>query len=257
VTVTFSEALDAATVNTSTVELRTSGGALVTSTVNYNATTFVATLTPGAALSAGATYTVNVKGGATDPRVKDVAANALATTSSWNFTTASGPTCPCNIWASSVVPTTPSVNDPSAVNLGVKFRSDVAGFITGVRFYKGTGNTGTHIGALWTSTGTLLGSATFTNESASGWQQVNFTTPVAVTANTVYVASYLAPTGNYAGDNDFFASVGVDNGALHALANGVSGGNGVYAYGGSLAFPSSTWRSSNYWVDVVFTTVAP
>ena len=55
----------------------------------------------------------------------------------------------------------------------MKFRSDVAGQVTGVRFYKGSGNTGTHIGNLWSSTGTLLASATFTGESASGWQQVN------------------------------------------------------------------------------------
>ena len=84
------------------------------------------------------------------------------------------------------------------VELGVKFRADVSGFITGVRFYKGAGNTGTHIGSLWTSGGTLLAQATFSNETASGWQQVNFGAPVAVTANTVYVASYFAPNGGYA-----------------------------------------------------------
>ena len=39
---------------------------------------------------------------------------------------------------------------PSAVELGVKFRTDVAGSITGVRFYKGSQNTGTHVGHLWT-----------------------------------------------------------------------------------------------------------
>ena len=39
----------------------------------------------------------------------------------------------------------------SAVELGVKFRSDVAGYITGIRFYKGAGNTGTHVGHLWTT----------------------------------------------------------------------------------------------------------
>ena len=33
----------------------------------------------------------------------------------------------------------------------------------------------------------------------------------------------------------------------------VDGGNGVYAYGGSTLFPSNSYRSTNYWVDVVFT----
>ena len=76
---------------------------------------------------------------------------------------------------------------------------------------------------------------TFSGETASGWQQVNFTTPVAITANTVYVASYHANTGHYSVNSNYFASAGVDNAPLHALANGVSGGNGVYAYGASSA----------------------
>ena len=139
------------------------------------------------------------------------------------------------------------------MNVGVKFRSDLAGFITGIRFYKGTGNTGTHVANLWTTGGTLLATANFSGETATGWQQVNFASPVAITANTVYVASYFAPLGHYAGDNGFFATTGVDNGPIHLLQDGVSGGNGVYVYGSASAFPSSTWQSSNYWVDVVFT----
>ena len=165
-------------------------------------------------------------------------------------------TCPCTIWPASSVPTVASDPDPGAVNLGVKFRSDVDGFITGIRFYKGTSNTGTHIGTLWTVGGAQLATATFTNETASGWQQLSFSAPVAVTANTIYVASYLAPNGRYAGDNNYFAAAGVDNPPLHALLNGVSGGNGIYAYGSTTAFPNSTYASSNYWVDVVFTTAA-
>ena len=55
---------------------------------------------------------------------------------------------------------------PSAVELGVKFRADQPGFVTGIRFYKGAGNTGTHVGNLWTSDGTLLATATFTGETA-------------------------------------------------------------------------------------------
>ena len=135
----------------------------------------------------------------------------------------------------------------------MKFRSDVAGTITGVRFYKASANTGTHVGNLWSSTGTLLATATFANETTSGWQQVNFATPVAITANTTYVASYHANAGHYSADINAFASVGVDNPPLHALASPVSSGNGVYAYGANSAFPSQTWNAANYWVDVVFT----
>ena len=103
------------------------------------------------------------------------------------------------------------------VQLGVKFRSDVAGTIRGIRFYKASTNTGTHVGSLWTSTGTRLANATFTNETASGWQQVNFATPVAISANTVYVASYHTASGRYSINTNYFATTGADNAPLHAL----------------------------------------
>jgi hypothetical protein len=156
------------------------------------------------------------------------------------------------IWLSSAVPGVVYSGPDSAVQLGVKFRSDVAGTIRGIRFYQANTNTGTHVGSLWTSTGTRLANATFTNETASGWQQVNFATPVAISANTVYVASYHTTTGHYSINTNYFASSGADNAPLHALADGVSGGNGVYRYGGSNLFPNQTWNASNYWVDVVF-----
>jgi hypothetical protein len=143
------------------------------------------------------------------------------------------------------------------VELGVKLRADTAGFITGVRFYKGAGNTGAHTGSLWSSTGTLLATAPFTGETASGWQQVNFAAPVAVAANTTYVASYFAPAGHYAGDGDFFNGTGAGAAPLRALASGVDGPNGVYRYGSGGAFPTDSFNATNYWVDVVFTTTGP
>ena len=161
------------------------------------------------------------------------------------------------LWPSTAVPGVVDAGPDRAVELGVKFRSDVAGSITGIRFYKASANTGTHVGNLWTSTGTLLATATFTGETASGWQQVNFATPVSITANTVYVASYHANNGHYSYDNNYFSVNGVDNPPLHALANGVSGGNGVYAYGSSSIFPNQTWNACNYWVDVVWQIVLP
>ena len=52
------------------------------------------------------------------------------------------------------------------MEIGVKFRSDIAGQVTGIRFYKGTGNTGAHVGHVWSSTGQLLGTVTFSGETA-------------------------------------------------------------------------------------------
>jgi len=161
-------------------------------------------------------------------------------------------TCPCSIWSGSAVPAAPSVRDSNAVELGLKFRSDVDGKVTAVRFYKGGGNSGTHVGNLWSSSGTKLASVVFTQETSSGWQRAEFAKPVSITASTTYVVSYFAPAGHYAADNNAFASTGVRRGPLRALRSGVDGSNGVYRYGSSSRFPDQSWMASNYWVDVVF-----
>lgn len=160
------------------------------------------------------------------------------------------------IWPATTVPDVADSGPDSAVELGVKFRADSRGTVTGIRFYKAGANTGTHTGSLWTLAGTRLATATFRNETASGWQQVNFTTPVAINANTVYVASYHTNSGHYSCDQNFFTGSGVDAPPLHAPADGVSGYNCVYAYGTTSRFPSQGWRGSNYWVDVVFNATA-
>ena len=253
VTATFSEAIDAATINGTTVELRNPSGALVAAAVTYASASRTATLQPTAALANSTTYTATVKGGATDPRVKDVAGNALANNVAWSFTTGAAPPPATTIWPATATPAGVDT-DPSAVEVGVKFRADVGGFITGLRFYKFSTNTGTHVGHLWTGTGTLLATTTFTGETASGWQQVNLATPVAIASNTTYIASYFAPAGHYGVNSQYFATAGVDNAPLHALANGVDGGNGVYGYGASGTFPTNTFNSENYWVDILFAT---
>ncbi len=92
------------------------------------------------------------------------------------------------------------------MELGVKFQASTNGTITGIRFYKGSLNTGTHVGDLWSSTGTLLASATFTNETASGWQQVDFSNPVQITAGATYIASYHTTTGEYSDTPDYFSN---------------------------------------------------
>jgi len=184
-------------------------------------------------------------------RVTDASVPAQVATQTLSITIISAQTV-TNIWPSTVVPGLVDGGPDSAVEIGVKFRSDVAGNIIGIRFYKAATNTGTHVANLWTSTGTKLATATFTGETASGWQQVNFATPVAITANTVYIASYHSTLGHYSADENYFSATGVDNPPLHALADGASGGNGVYAYGASSVFPTSTWNTANYWVDVAF-----
>ncbi|WP_433500630.1 DUF4082 domain-containing protein [Sphaerimonospora sp. CA-214678] len=155
------------------------------------------------------------------------------------------------LWSDSATPAVASQNDPNAVVVGVKFRTTQDGMITGIRFYKGPQNTGTHTGSLWTADGQRLASVTFSGETASGWQAMSFSDPVAVSAGTTYVASYHTTSGYYSVDRDYFTSQYV-NGPLIGLASGASGGNGVYAYSATDTFPGDSVRASNYWVDVMF-----
>ncbi len=191
-------------------------------------------------LTNGTTYTFKV-----------AASNAIGEGPPSSASNAVTPSAVTDTIFGSATPKTIDSGDPSSVELGVKFSSEVAGNVTGIRFYKATTNTGTHIGSLWSASGTLLASATFTGESASGWQQVSFSTPVAIAANTTYVAAYLAPKGHYSETELAFATAGVSNPPLSALANSVSA-NGVYTYSATSVFPSSSWEASNYWVDVDF-----
>jgi hypothetical protein len=101
VTVTFSEAMDVSTINAGTIELRNPAGSVVSATVGWNPTTLAATLTPSAPLAGGTTYTATVRGGATDPRVRDVSGNALAANQTWSFTTAAPDTTPPTVTATS------------------------------------------------------------------------------------------------------------------------------------------------------------
>ena len=170
--------------------------------------------------------------------------------------------CPCSIWGTSVTPPTPDSGDAQAVTVGVKFKTDTFGQISGIRFYKASTNTGTHIGSLWDSNGNLLASATFTNESSSGWQTVTFSNPVAILPNTTYVAGYFAPIGHYAVTSSYFypspaptplGGATPDSAPLHAIGNNnAAGGNGVFAYASSSTFPTQSFGASNYWVDLVF-----
>lgn len=163
--------------------------------------------------------------------------------------------CPCNLFQTAGGP---AASDPASVEVGVRFRADRPGVIRGIRFYKpGLANGGTHIGRLWTNSGTLLRDATFVNESTSGWQEVGFGAgnEVPITPGTLYVASVFMPQGNYAATNGYFAGRSVDNAPLHAPKDGAGGfANGLYSYG-SGGFPISSFQSTNYWVDVVFDTL--
>jgi hypothetical protein len=244
----FSESMNASSIGSSSFLLRNAANTLITATVSYDENTKTATLTPSAVLANGTVYTATIKGGISG--VTDLSNNALVNDYSWTFTTANA--IPFTIFQPTDVPAVPFIND-QPIEVGVKFRSTQNGSVTALRFYKGQGNTGTHIGHLWSSTGIMLGEATFINETNSGWQQVTLTNPVPITAGTTYTVSYFSSEGKYGFTNNYFTSA-VVNGPLRGLADGEDGGNGVYIYTTSSAFPTNTYLSSNYYADIVFLT---
>lgn len=210
------------------------------------ATSGTQTVTP----TATTTYSMSCTGtGGTASTSATITVNPVAPPPAGNAT---------HVFSSGATPTHNDSGDTNATSLGVKFQSDTAGYITGVRFYKTTvNNGGTHVGQLWSTKGSLLATATFTSESDSGWQDVTFASPVAISANTTYVASYFAPQGHYpydSGSDPLSLNSAIDNSPLHALASGSANGNGVYAYGSSPLFPTQTYNGSDYWVDVDFST---
>jgi hypothetical protein len=232
--------------STASFTLTGPGGNTVPGTTTFNNTDTVATFTPTNSLAADTTYTATISG------AQDSSGQTM-TTYTYTFTTSrSFPSqCPCTIWPD-VAPSGASDGDDSSPNnIGVEFQAASNGTISGIRFYKEPDDTGTHTGTLWTAGGTELATGTFTNEPTEGWAELDFSTPVPVTAGTTYVASYHTGTGHYAFTSGGLASA-VTNGPLTALAGG-----GVYAYGSSNTFPTNTYDASNFWVDVVFTTTSP
>jgi hypothetical protein len=231
----FSKAMDASTLQ---FTLTDSGNAQVTGTVAYDGTAKSATFTPGAALIAGRAYTATVQ-------AQDIQGHPMDAPKIWSFTVDPDPNV-SRLFAMDASPAVASANDSDSLELGVKFTPSTNGTVTGVRFYKGTGNTGAHTGSLWTLGGTLLARVTFSGETASGWQTAHFVTPVPVTAGVTYVASYYAPTGHYSTTSNFFTSTW-SNGLLSAPATT----NGLFRYGGD-NFPNSSYQATNYWVDPLF-----
>jgi Domain of unknown function (DUF4082)/Abnormal spindle-like microcephaly-assoc'd, ASPM-SPD-2-Hydin len=134
--------------------------------------------------------------------------------------------------------------------LGTRFSSTLGGSISAIRFWKSSRETGSHVGHIWNASGQLLASVSFTNETASGWQQQLLATPLAVNPNTIYVVT--VNTGNaYYVMTRFGLATKIVN---HDLST-IVGADGVIGPPGR--FPTGSYQSSNYFRDVVFTPTIP
>ena len=258
VAVTVNQSLTGVTVTPATATVVTNGTQQFTATAadqfgnTIASATFTWAVNGGGTISSSGLFTAGSATGG--PFAVTASSGGQTGTASVMISATPPPPTGVSIWLATAAPGTAWINS-TAATLGVKFRSDVAGVINGIRFYKGAGNTGAHMGLLYSSTGTLLGQATFTGETASGWQQVTLTPAISIAANTVYIAALFSTSG-FAFNSGYFTSAGVDNAPLHALQSSGSGGNGVYVYGSTPQYPNTTYGDANYWVDVVFASTA-
>jgi hypothetical protein len=241
---TYNRSVDPSTLTSSTTQLVGPSGA-VPATITYNATSFTETIQPTAKLATNTTYTINVTTGVLAPD-----GTSMLNPYSSSFTTG---TCPC-ILMTGLVPK--SVNNPVqdgrtgtgpwSYELGTKIILDQPAQLASIRFWKDSKETGSHTARVWSASGQLLATLPFTSEtSGGGWQQADFASPLPLAANTVYIVSVNA--------NAYFSTI--RSGLTTALTSGIAhtvadGKNGVYGSAAGV-FPTLSFSSTNYLVDVV------
>lgn len=167
---------------------------------------------------------------------------------------------------------TPTSTDNSdgtpGITPGLALQFAVDGEVTGVRFWATDTVSGTYTVSLWDVTaadpngsgGTLLASATMgVAPTPSGWNSVNFVTPVAVITTKLYKVSYFSSAGRYVFSPSIFGSPLV-NGDITAPAHGsnpIGVGNlnqGCFTINAANSYPTTQpGGPSNYFADVLFT----
>ena len=240
-TVTFSRAMDGASINASSLTFAPEGGAAVAATVTYDPATLTATLTPAAALAAGTDYVLSLSSAI---RAADHVA-ILPTTS--GFRTAG---TAYRLFSSALRPLLTGLSSangrpgpgPFSLELGVKITVSEPEVVHALRYYKSPGETGTHTARLWTESGTELTSAAFVSETASGWQEAQLATPW-----NIAPGNYLVSVNS----NSFFVQTlsGLAGGAGTGSLSAGIGANGVYGDTAGL-FPMQSFSSSNYFLDL-------
>lgn len=143
----------------------------------------------------------------------------------------------------------PSISrNDEAFELGNKISVGMPGKITAIRHWKLLSDTGPHIGHIWDSTGRLIATVPFLNETSLGWQEQRLDSPIPfkpgpyliVTVNSNNKAHFPIQTNGFAN-------------ALITTVNGIDFGHPPSAslYGPIGVFPTSP-SPHNYFREVVF-----
>jgi hypothetical protein len=199
-------------------------------------------------LDPATTYTYQVAGRDDEGNDSALSQSASATTPA----TRNLAECPCNLWQ----PGDPrfETGDRTAAELGVRFSASVDGELTGIRYYKGSGDNGPNVGHLWDETGQLLATtiASASQPADFGWTVLPFAAPVPLVRNRLYVASYFAPAGGYAITPSYFSG-SFSNSATQNYPLYTDSTRSSVRRVGSTGFPAPGSEITNFWVDVVFT----
>jgi hypothetical protein len=132
-------------------------------------------------------------------------------------------------------------NGLGAWEVGTRFTTSREGIVTGFRFWKAAGETGSHTARLWDSSGAEIARKAFTNETASGWQTVYLDASVTLAAGTYMVSvntnTWQVKTFAYFDNNPIYRSY------MTADAG---------AYGQPIGSKPSTISGSAFFVDVFY-----
>ncbi|PKH40693.1 Ig-like domain-containing protein [Nocardioides alpinus] len=140
----------------------------------------------------------------------------------------------------------------NGVELGLKFQTARDLLVTGVRVYRV--DLGTVTGSLWDVDGNRLATGTFAPAATTGWQDLTFAKPVAISPGRTYVASYYSPATRYAFAYGYFREQLV-RGPVTALRGVADDPNGVHCYDVATqceSFPIRSFRDSTYWVTPIW-----
>ena len=132
---------------------------------------------------------------------------------------------------------------PNWVDLNTFSETIEYGKITHIKFWKAPGEpSGNHVGRIWTASGGLLATASFTSETSSGWQTAAVVPALSISANTRYKVSYNVHS--------------VVAKTFNVFANGPLNRPPFTIYGSSFCSPAgcfpTTGSTSNLFPDIVF-----